>query len=95
MKYLVFLLVVINTMSYAQTVDSFSNINSPFDEQNPVVSPDGKTLYLTIAKHPQNVGGKKDPGDIWISVKEGDSWSTPLHGGSILNNSSFNAVAGV
>jgi len=95
MKYLVILLVVFNTISYAQTVDSFSNVNSPFDEQNPVVSPDGKTLYLTIAKHPQNVGGKKDPGDIWISVKEGDVWSVPLHGGSILNNSSFNAVAGV
>ncbi len=94
MKYLLCLLVVTSTLSYAQPSDQFSKVNSPYDEQNPVVSPDGQTLYLTISKHPDNVGGKKDPGDIWICVKEGDGWSAPHHAGSILNNSSFNAVAG-
>ncbi len=95
MKYLIFYLILIATISYAQPVDPFSKINSPYDEQNPVISYDGKTLYLTIAMHPQNIGGKRDPGDIWISVKEGDGWSDPVHGGGILNNSAYNSVAGM
>ena len=95
MKYLLCILVVISTFSYSQSVDPLANINSPYDEQHPVVSADGKMLFLTIARHPQNIGGKKDPGDIWISVKEGETWSVPVHGGSVLNNSSFNAVAGM
>lgn len=95
MKYLLCILVVISTYSYSQPVNPFANINSPYDEQHPVVSADGNMLFITIAKHPQNIGGKKDPGDIWISVKEGETWSVPVHGGNILNNSSFNAVAGI
>ena len=34
-------------------------------------------------------------GDIWISVKEGNGWSVPVHGGGIINNSSYNSVAGI
>ncbi|MBK8291602.1 MAG: PD40 domain-containing protein [Flammeovirgaceae bacterium] len=52
--------------------DPLALLNSPYDEQNPVLSPDSKTLYFTIANHPQNVGGKKDPGDIWISIWMGE-----------------------
>lgn len=95
MKYLFFLLVVINTISYSQGINPLEKINSSYDEQNPVVSPDGKTLYISIANHPQNIGGKKDPGDIWISVKEGEAWSAPLHAGLVLNNAAFNGVAGI
>lgn len=95
MKYLIFLFVVINTVSYSQRVDPLAKINSPYDEQNPVVSSDGKTLYVSIANHPQNIGGKKDPGDIWISVKEGENWSVPVHAGILLNNVAFNGVAGI
>ncbi len=75
--------------------NSFQVINSPLDEQSPVLSPDGKTLFFTIANHPQNVGGKKDKGDIWQSVLIGDSWSAPIHMGSVLNNRDYNAVAGI
>ncbi len=95
MKYLFCFLVVISTVSYSQIIDPLSKINSSYDEQNPVVSPDGKTLYLSIANHPQNIAGKKDPGDIWISVKEGAGWSAPVHGGTVLNNTAFNGVAGI
>lgn len=77
------------------TSSSFTNINTAYDELNPVISPDGKTLYVTIANHPQNTGGKRDPGDIWISVlDENLRWSAPVHGGAQLNNSAYNAVAG-
>ena len=61
-------------------------VNSLYDEQGPVISPDGRTLFFTIGNHPQNVGGKKDPGDIWISRRTGDQWSAPVHAGELLNN---------
>lgn len=83
-------------LSYAQlTGDNyFTHVNSEYDELNPVISPDGKLLFLTIANHPQNVGGKKDPGDIWFSVLTGAEWSSPVHAGSLLNDKNYNAVAG-
>ena len=74
--------------------NSLQTLNSAFDEQNAALSPDGRTLYLTIANHPQNVGGKRDPGDIWISSWMGDHWSAPVHGGSTVNDRSYNGVAG-
>lgn len=92
---LIFLLSILSTLSFAQSVDPFAKVNSPLDEQNPILSPDGETLYLSVANHPQNAGGKKDPGDIWMSSKEADGWSAPVHGGSLLNNAAFNGVAGI
>lgn len=77
------------------TQDTFQAVNSPYDEKNPVVSADGNTLFLTISNHPDNIGGKRDPGDIWISRKIGSEWSAPVHGGTMLNNRAYNAVAGI
>lgn len=75
--------------------NSFQRLNTAADELNPVISPDGKTQYVTIANHDGNIGGKKDPGDIWVSVlTEDNQWSAPIHAGSVLNDRSFNAVAG-
>lgn len=70
-------------------------INSPYDEQNPVFSPDGETLYFTIGNHPQNVGGVKDPGDIWYSRRNGTQWSAPVHGGKLINSPAHNSVANI
>lgn len=74
---------------------AFQLVNSREDEQAPVISPDGKTLYFTIGNHDQNVGGKKDPGDIWISLWVGGQWSAPVHAGPVLNSRGYNAVAGL
>jgi OmpA-OmpF porin, OOP family len=73
--------------------ETFRAVNSSYDEQNPVLSPDGQTLFFTIGNHPENVGGKKDPGDIWFSRKEEGKWSTPVHA-AVLNDRAYNAVAG-
>lgn len=43
------------------------NINSDVSELNPLLSPDGKTLYFSRKNHPENVGGVKDDEDIWYS----------------------------
>ena len=81
---------------FAQSVIStpFKLVNSKYDEQAPVITPDKKALYFTVANHPQNTNGKKDLGDIWVSLWISGSWSAPGHGGSAINDASYNAVAG-
>ncbi len=74
---------------------SLQLVNIAYDELNPVLSPDGRTLYVTVANHPQNTGGKKDLGDIWFSrLTETNQWSALVHGGNQLNDKAFNGVAG-
>ncbi|HET9054173.1 MAG TPA: OmpA family protein, partial [Cyclobacteriaceae bacterium] len=43
------------------------NVNSEVNELNPILSPDGKTLYFSRSNHPDNKGGTKDKEDIWYS----------------------------
>jgi outer membrane protein OmpA-like peptidoglycan-associated protein len=43
------------------------NVNSDVNELNPILSPDGKTLYFSRSNHPDNKGGTKDKEDIWYS----------------------------
>src|SRR6187399_1877496 len=90
-------LIFLNILVTAQPLSESSLIylNSSYDELNPVLSPDGRTLYITVANRPENVGGKKDPGDIWLStITTTGEWSIPVHGGSVLNNRGFNGIAG-
>ncbi len=99
LKYTVFCLLLMmgGTLLRAQqpvSQKSFRLINSGKDERAPVISPDGKVLYWTVANHPDNVGGIRDLGDIWYSVWTGEEWSLPLHGGKAINNEGYNAVAG-
>jgi OOP family OmpA-OmpF porin len=73
---------------------SFRHVNSAYDEQAPIISPDGKVLYWTVANHPDNVLGKKDPGDIWYSIWTGEEWSLAIHGGKVINDEGYNSVVG-
>ena len=78
-----------------QVIGIDSIINSSYDEQAPVFSPDGKALYFTRSKHPANIGGRKDKGDIWVSFKDPDGkWMTPVNIDQPVNNRQYNAVAG-
>lgn len=78
----------------AQPLASVDGLNSKLDEQAPVITPDGKTMFFTVADHEQNIGGIHDLGDIWYSKLEGNVWSAPIHGGKLINNSLHNTVAG-
>lgn len=84
-----------NAQSDSSTLNNpFKLLNTQYDEQSPAISPDGNSLFITIANHEQNMGGKADPGDIWISTKTASGWSAPVHGGVILNSKVYNAVLG-
>lgn len=87
---------VLSVSVFAQitSLTSIKNFNTPFDEQNAVFSTDGLAAYFTIANHPQNIGGKRDPGDIWVSQLLDGQWTLPVHGGNLLNDAGYNGVAG-
>ncbi len=71
-----------------------AQLNSAYDEQAPVLSPNGKELYFTIAHHPTNISGKRDAGDIWVSKQQDGKWSAPTLAKGSINNSGYNAVLG-
>lgn len=69
------------------------NVNSEYSELNPLLSPDGKTLYFSRRNHPQNLGGEKDKEDIWYSELDSTGqWSLAQNIGSPLNNPDPNFV---
>ena len=77
---ILFLVVGLNLKAQPQT-SSFvpqnlgSEINSEYDELNPVVSPDGKTIYFVRSNHPENKYGEFDSQDIWCSELINGSWT--------------------
>lgn len=84
------LLLAAGSFAVAQT----KPFNSSYDEQAPFLTKDGSTLYFTVAGNAQNAGGKRDPGDIWVSSLTATGWSRP-EPVTNLNNSGYNAVAGL
>jgi len=46
-------------------VENLGNaVNSEYNEINPVISPDGKTLFFGRVSHPQNTHGQEGSQDI-------------------------------
>ena len=70
-----------------------SAVNSPYDEVLPVISPDGKTLFIDRKNHPDNIGAHDN---IWYSELQPDStWSTALNIGPPLNAGGSSFVASI
>lgn len=97
-----FSLILVLSSAYftkAQKLDFVANspimggINSQLEEQHPVVSPDGRFLYFTYRFHPQNIGGKKNAGDIWVSELDSEGkWQKPVHTGELWNDNGHNVL---
>ncbi len=72
------------------------NVNSDYAELNPLLSPDGKTLYFSRKNHPENVGGVNDKEDIWYSQLGNDGkWEMAKNMGPQFNNAGPNFVNAV
>jgi hypothetical protein len=70
------------------------NINGKYSEIAPVISPDGKTLYFTVANHPENKAQHDQ--DVWFSTLQTDSsWSKAINIGYPINNLANNGVISV
>jgi outer membrane protein OmpA-like peptidoglycan-associated protein len=70
------------------------NVNSKYVDTHPVISPDGRTLFFARQFHPDNVGGTRDPQDIWyakITSGKNQTWGiakglgSPPNGGDEPN----------
>jgi outer membrane protein OmpA-like peptidoglycan-associated protein len=63
-----------------------NNVNSEYKELNPLLSPDGKTLYFSRQNHPGNVGGIQDKEDIWYSeLDSAGRWQLARNLGALNN----------
>lgn len=87
--------------AFAQQIDKsdyselLNNINSRYDEQNPILSPDGKMLYFTRANDSLNIGGPRDKGDIWVSqLSSSGIWEKPENLGRPVNDDLKNYMLG-
>jgi len=68
-------------------------INSRFAETNPVISADGRTLYFNRRNHPENIAGRDDMQDIWVTTRYADDqWSKPQNMGDMVNSPDFDAL---
>jgi OmpA-OmpF porin, OOP family len=71
------------------------NVNTRYDEHNPILSPDGTMLYFTRANDSLNIGGTRDKGDIWVARLESDgTWGVPVNLGPPVNNDLKNYILG-
>lgn len=72
------------------------NVNSEYTELNPMLSPDGKTMYFSRKNHPENIGGVADKEDIWYSELGADGkWTLAKNMGTQFNNAGPNFVNAV
>ena len=69
-------------------------LNSSAEETNPVLAPDGQTLYFVRTLDIKNVGGIYDQ-DIWMSRLDLGAWGSAKPIGGLLNNKFNNALVAV
>ncbi len=71
-------------------------INSPFSELAPIISPNGKLLFFTMGRdHPSNLG-EDHLQDCYVSHRaQNGSWSAPKNLGLPINSVGNDAISGV
>jgi OOP family OmpA-OmpF porin len=68
-------------------------VNSTHKELNPLLSPDGRTMYFSRQHHPDNIGGPADKEDIWYSeLDDQGNWTMARNMGPGFNNESPNFI---
>ncbi len=77
---------------YSKAEKLSGNINSEYTEVNPIISPDGKTLFVNRKDYPPNNADD----EIWYSVLQSNGeWGKLLNMGTPLNNANHNFVNSV
>lgn len=67
------------------------DVNSHYQEVNPIISPDGKMLYFNRKDFPPHTHDD----EIWFSELTGGDWSTAQHFPEPINNKHHNFLASV
>lgn len=76
-------------------IEELPNFISTYDidEKNPVISPDGKTLYFVRRGASPKNGGSKNK--VWYAEFKNNRWTSPQNSGKPINNESHNFVISV
>ena len=73
-----------------------TGVNSKFAEVSPVITPDGKGIYVNRKDHPDNTKSSGNNDDIWFSsIGPSGTWSKAVNMGYPLNNGGHNFVSSV
>ena len=83
------------TASPNPRVENLGNqVNSEYNEINPMIAPDGRTLYFARISHPNNTHGAKGSQDIWYSEfdEAGKKWGPARRMGFPLNKDEYNCA---
>ena len=70
-------------------------INSRYTEAKPLVSHNGRELYFSRLFYPENVGGKSDQQDIYVSNFINGQWTEAKNIGVPLNDEFANGVCSI
>jgi outer membrane protein OmpA-like peptidoglycan-associated protein len=72
-------------------------VNTPYLELRPLITPDANTLFFSRRNHPDNVGGESDDEDIWLSTRDSatGNWTTAVNIGQPLNNKGPNFISSI
>lgn len=71
-------------------------VNSVYDDLGPHITSDGKMILFGREHAPENIGGKEDGEDIWVTTSEdGVKWSRSKNMGSPINDSEANNLAAI
>lgn len=85
-----------NADKIADKVKLSDNVNTKYDELSPIISPDGKTLYINRSDSPENTGPADNDQDIWYStLDENGEWTLMKNFGKPLNNTGKNFMVSV
>lgn len=77
-------------------VENLGNaVNSEYNEINPVISPDGKTLFFGRVSHPQNAHGQEGSQDIWYTELNNNQWTLAKRMAQPLNKEEYNCAYSV
>ncbi|MCW5910239.1 MAG: PD40 domain-containing protein [Cyclobacteriaceae bacterium] len=72
------------------------HVNSPYDDLGPIITADGRTIYFGRENSPENMGGKNDGEDIYVTTStDGVTWSKSKNLGPPINNTETNNMAAV
>lgn len=77
---------------YSELEKLSGNVNSEYSELGPLISPDGKTLYVCRDNHPETFGGQ----EIWYSrLDDNGEWLPAVRMERPLNNANANFVSSI
>lgn len=102
MKYILSLFFLVSLINIASAQSSFlphnlgDGVNTTYSEINPVLSPNGKTLYFSRINDPKNKFGEKKSQDVWYSEKQADgTWGEAKRCSDNINRGRYNSLFAV